>query len=138
MLDGIVLLLAHFIDKELLFFPFLLLLAFFLDRRHTLLIVLASMVLVLVLKPIFAVQRVCAGDALCTSGFGFPSGHATVVAALAYARYGRKEFLPLLLFALFVGYTRVFLGFHIWTEVFAGFALAIFLLELGRLSWLSS
>ena len=125
---------AQLIDVDVLFFPALLLLSLLLGKR-SLLFVVVSMLLVLSLKPLISEERPCAGLPGCPESYAFPSGHALVVAALAFSRYGEKDFLPLFAFALFVGYTRILLGVHTWQQVFAGFALAVFLLELRRFRW---
>lgn len=63
-------------------------------------------------------------DALFTPGdlYSFPSGHATVMFALAFSLYGfdRKGGKVLLVLAAVTGVARVLAGVHFWYDILGG------------------
>ncbi len=120
------------VNNDMLFIPTILVIAALLNKR-ALYFVIAAIVLVLVLKPLIAEPRPCFASPSCETDYGFPSGHTTLAAALAFSQLRRKHFTLLLLLALLVAYSRVYLGLHSLSQVAAGFALAALLLEVDRL-----
>ena len=130
---GVILLyLSLLLNQDMLFIPAVLLVAFLIDKKAVY-FVIAAIILIVLVKPIIAEQRPCFYYLSCESGYGFPSGHATLLAALAFSQIKKKSFIPLLLLAIFVGYTRVFLGVHTPEQVFAGFGLAALILEMSKI-----
>lgn len=61
------------------------------------------------------------------SGLGFPSNHAAnlAAAATAIALLARRFAWPIVLLALFVGYTRVYVGVHYPLDVLGGYCVGI-------------
>ncbi|MHA1617185.1 MAG: phosphatase PAP2 family protein [Candidatus Njordarchaeales archaeon] len=105
---------------------------FFARRRNGLKLaisVLISVYIAHLLKPIFRIPRPSRERWKVTaSGYSFPSGHATnSMAFWGYAAYltRKRSVLSTLLIivALMVGYSRVYLGVHWWTDVIAGWIL---------------
>jgi undecaprenyl-diphosphatase len=79
-------------------------------------------------KHLFGRARPCQGlDGIrllvsCGKSFSLPSGHAVNVFAVAatYAHFFRKTVIPMLLFALLVAFSRVYVGVHYPFDVLAG------------------
>ncbi|MCL4233688.1 MAG: phosphatase PAP2 family protein [Deltaproteobacteria bacterium] len=61
------------------------------------------------------------------SGFGFPSNHAAnlAAAATAVALLARRFAWPIAALALFVGYTRVYVGVHYPLDVIGGYCVGV-------------
>ena len=89
-----------------------------------------------VLKPLFARARPCqVMDAIvalenCGTGFSLPSNHAAngmslAIAALLVWRPKVQEGLPVLLFGMCVGLSRVFVGVHYPSDVLAGWTVGL-------------
>lgn len=87
------------------------------------------------IKPLVERLRPCHEPAMndhvqlltkCGGKFSFPSGHATNTMGLAigiYLLYGVSAGIWLILWAVLVGYSRIYLGVHYPLDVVAGFAL---------------
>lgn len=76
------------------------------------------------IKLILQLPRPCFGLPGCPSGYSMPSGHATVAFAAMTAlglHYKKKNYLILcLIFAEFVGISRIVLGVHTIPDVLVG------------------
>ncbi len=75
------------------------------------------------------------GKIPCPLDFSLPSLHALLAFTLAIVSIGNRSFPIYLLFALFVAFSRVYLGVHTITQVAAGLALAFFACVLCELAW---
>lgn len=87
------------------------------------------------LKEAYKVQRPCAeapSKVPCPADYAFPSGHAMEFFAFAAAALGTSLFLPYLALALFVSFSRLYLGVHVLNDVIAGALLGVLLY---MLSW---
>jgi membrane-associated phospholipid phosphatase len=91
-------------------------------------------ILAYVLKNIFQVARPFVTNTnlhplISETGYGFPSGHATTYMALAVAMYfvNKKAGIAFFIFAILIGFGRIFTGVHTPLDVLAGYILgAIF------------
>jgi len=96
------------------------------DRR---LRILATLVVVIVLgaaiKETLAHPRPCAGVSGCPADYSFPSLHASAAFALMIAFLNRKAYPLYLLFALFISFTRLNTGVHVFADIAGGLAVAL-------------
>ncbi|MBI4049523.1 MAG: phosphatase PAP2 family protein [Candidatus Doudnabacteria bacterium] len=58
------------------------------------------------------------------TGMSFPSGHATIYFALAFAFWGTRYFWPFMILAVLGATARVFVGVHYPLDVLAGAVIA--------------
>lgn len=75
------------------------------------------------------------GKIPCPTDFSLPSIHALLAFTLAIVAVGSASFPFYLLFALFVSFSRVYLGVHTVPQVAAGLALAFFACVLCEIVW---
>jgi membrane-associated phospholipid phosphatase len=114
------------IDNDILFSALIIITGIYLiremDKRVRFGVALAfAYVIALILKNVLAVPRPCFDDpaVICPASFSLPSMHATMAFTLAFSLLDRKAFVPVLLFALFVCFTRINLGVHTFEDVAA-------------------
>ena len=94
-------------------------------------------VLTLGIKTAWYVQRPCTSclitaspgcNPFCDMDSSFPSGHAGtifVVFSSLYLAFRKRWILPLFIIPVLVSYSRIALGVHTWTDVFAGALLGL-------------
>ncbi len=110
------------------------------NRKLLLLAFLLTGLVGLTLKPLAAQPRPCnAGGASlvpCPTDYGLPSMHASSAAVFAIASLGSGLFFFYFPAAVFIAYSRLYLGVHSLDQVAAGVALAIAMhaLSLGLLN----
>jgi membrane-associated phospholipid phosphatase len=76
-------------------------------------------------KEAFSHARPCTGEEWCPGGYSFPSTHAVTAFALMAAFIRRKEFPLYLMFALFVSFTRINIGVHVFQDIVAALPIAL-------------
>jgi membrane-associated phospholipid phosphatase len=83
------------------------------------------------LKEIYQVERPCTDQIIKTkigetgcSGYSFPSLHTILAFTLATAFIRKKYYIWILIFALFVAFTRIYLGVHRFEDIAASAAIA--------------
>lgn len=99
------------------------------NRNEKRLKILVTLVAVVVLgaaiKGVLAHPRPCAGESWCPTDYSFPSMHATAAFALMIAFLNKRAYPLYLLFALFVSFTRLNLGVHVFVDVAAALPIAL-------------
>jgi membrane-associated phospholipid phosphatase len=75
------------------------------------------------------------GKIPCPLDFSLPSLHALMASTIAIVAVGNRSFPIYLMFALFVAFSRIYLGVHTIPQVAAGLALAFFACVLCEIIW---
>ena len=94
-------------------------------------------------KLIFAIERPLGEAFIAVSGYGFPSGHAQNGAAFAgicaclvafyHPALKKRVFAAAAGFILLIGFSRIYLNVHSFTDIAAGFSAGLCLCALGLL-----
>ncbi len=94
-------------------------------RWKVILAILIAVVAGLVIKELMAFDRPCIGEDWCPQDYSFPSTHAVAAFALMTAFIRKKLFPAYLIFALFVSFTRINLGVHLFWDIAAALPVAL-------------
>ncbi|HIH18717.1 TPA: phosphatase PAP2 family protein [Candidatus Micrarchaeota archaeon] len=98
--------------------------------------VLIALLLGIGFKSFLQEERPCANAPSkidCPTDFSLPSMHALGAFTLCIIAIGNRSFPIYLIYALFIAFSRVYLGVHTITEVAAGLSLAFFACVLAEL-----
>jgi len=90
--------------------------------------VVLAILLATVLKELIPVARPCADSLVCLSGNSFPSRHAAMFFALAFALWKQKQvwvFLGSLMIAIFVVFLKVAANQHTVFDILGGIGVAL-------------
>ncbi len=104
-------------------------------RLKTVLSLALVLLLCTAVKQLTAHPRPCAGLDWCPADYSFPSLHAAVAFTLAIAFLDKRGYPLYLLFALFVSFTRLNLGVHVFMDVAAALPLAMLSCYAVSLAW---
>lgn len=102
----------------------------FVNRRKIKKIAIALILALIIgygLKYLLDIPRPCEiipAKIECPSDSSFPSLHAIIAFTLMISLLDRKRYFLYLLFALFVAFTRIYLGVHTFTDVAASLVLS--------------
>ncbi len=91
-----------------------------------------------VLKEVIHTDRPCISDSakiICPSSYSFPSGHTILVFTVALAFLNKKYFPFYLAYAIFVAFTRIYLGVHSLEDIAGSIALAPFVYYITNEIW---
>ena len=75
------------------------------------------------------------GKIPCPLDFALPSIHALLAFTLVVLAVGNRSFAVYLVYALFIAFSRVYLGVHTISEVAAGLAMAFFACVISEIIW---
>jgi len=134
------------LNGPVVFFLFTLLLAaaatYFFREQKRLPFIAASLAIALLLgyslKLLIAQDRPCVevpGKIACPHDFSTPSLHSLVAFTLVVAALGNRSFAVYLAYAVFIAFSRVYIGVHTITDVASGLALAFFACVLAEILW---
>ena len=128
------------IDNDWIYAAMVLVLLFIGERRSSkrikiLFSITLTMLAVMALKPLLAVDRPCIGQVTCPFDYSFPSVHVAVAFALMIAFLDKKSFAFYFIFALFVAFTRMNLGFHTFRDVAGALVIALMAYYVTDIIW---
>ncbi len=138
--------LSVFLNDSSAFFLFTMALVaaatYFFNERRRLPFMVAAVLMALLLgfglKLLIAQERPCSimpSKIDCPEGYSLPSLHSLLAFTLAVSAIGNCSFAVYLAYALFIAFSRVYLGVHTITDVAAGLALAFFACVIAELAW---
>lgn len=124
--------LALLLDNHIIFSIILLLIIFLLEKRDhkrgkLLIIVMLAFLVGIAIKTMTEIPRPCEElllKAECGESYSFPSLHAITAFVLALGFLNKKEYPLILLFALFVSFSRIYLGVHTFVDIAGSLVLA--------------
>jgi membrane-associated phospholipid phosphatase len=97
------------------------------DKRIKIFLTLAfSYLLGLAIKYLIAEPRPCFGADWCPLSYAFPSTHAVVAFTLMFCFMKKKSFPFFLVFAIFVSFTRLNVGVHVFGDIIGAIPVAFF------------
>jgi len=97
------------------------------DKRIKIFLTFAfAFLLGLAVKYLIAEPRPCSGFNWCPLDYAFPSTHAVVAFTLMFCFLNKKSFPFYLVFALFVSFTRLNLGVHVFGDIIGAIPIALF------------
>lgn len=104
-------------------------------RKKIILSIALAALLTLGIKYAMVHERPCVGEEWCPGGYSFPSLHAAVAFTLMIAFLDKRRYPFYLLFALFVGFTRLNLGVHVFQDVVAALPIAMLSYYITYIVW---
>ncbi len=104
-------------------------------KRKIIVSLVVALILATAVKFALAHQRPCAGQIDCPNDYSFPSLHAAVAFTLMTGFLNKKSFLLFLVFALFVGFTRLNLGVHVFQDIAGALPVALISYYLTDIFW---
>ena len=106
------------------------------DKRLKIFLSLAiALALALAVKQVVAEPRPCAGANWCPLDYAFPSTHAVLAFVLVASFLKKKSFPFFLAFALFVSFTRVNIGVHVFADILGAIPIALLAYYATEITW---
>ncbi len=135
--------LARAINEPILFVGMVIAATFLLepknDKRVKILVaVLMATILGLGLKEAYGIERPCAfetGKVTCPNEYSFPSIHAAVAFTFMIAFLNKKIYPVLIVGALVIAISRMYLGVHTFEDIVGGLIVAPFAYAITSIGW---
>ncbi len=117
--------LSSLIDNPIIFVFIIFFIIFYFeknnDKRKKLIIAVILAILVgTIVKDIYKIERPCVyfdSKIGCGTDYSFPSLHSIVIFTIAIGFLDDKKYLVILLAALFIAFSRIYLGVHTFFDV---------------------
>jgi undecaprenyl-diphosphatase len=134
---------AVFFDNELALVGFTLALVLLTERRRDKvakigLAVVLAILLSLAVKELVKIERPCTlvpAKVDCPAEYSFPSGHTLFVFTVMLAFLNKPVFPLYFVYAVFIAFTRIYLGVHSFEDVAGSVALAPFAYYASDILW---
>jgi len=104
-------------------------------RMKIILSIVLAFLMAITIKYAMARERPCTLEDWCPQDYSFPSIHAAVAFTLMTAFVNKKSYILYLFFALFVSFTRLNLGVHIFQDVAAALPIALMSYYVMDITW---
>jgi membrane-associated phospholipid phosphatase len=104
-------------------------------RKKIVASLLLAALLATALKYALAYDRPCAAEPWCPGDYSFPSLHAAVAFTLMTGFLNKKSYPLYLAFALFVSFTRMNLGVHVFLDIAGALPVALISYYLTDIFW---
>ena len=108
-------------------------------RKKIILALCVAAVLAFSVKFIVDMPRPCTGSGsllvACPGTPAFPSGHAAVAFTLMLGFMGKRVFPLFWLFAIYIAFTRLFLGLHTFDDIAGGLVIAPIAYHITDIVW---
>jgi undecaprenyl-diphosphatase len=135
--------LAKLVDSTLGFLLVTALLLLFLEPRwdkrlKVVAVLVVAFAISFVLKDVAQVERPCVAfvaKVACPTDYSFPSTHAAIAFALMLAFINKPTYPIYFIFAIFIAFSRVYLGVHTLEDVFAGLVIAPVAYQTVEILW---
>lgn len=136
--------LAIALDNTLFFCIFTLFIVLASERRKEkiakiMLAVLLAALLITTMKLILKVERPCtifASKIPCPEDYSFPSGHTLFAFTVMLAFLNKPVFPIYFIYAIFVAFTRIYLGVHTFEDIAGSIAFAPFVYYITDCIWI--
>ncbi|VVB98386.1 Undecaprenyl-diphosphatase [uncultured archaeon] len=100
--------------------------------------ILLAVILGTVVKDVVKIDRPCLitpAKIACPASYSFPSGHTLVAFTVMLAFLNKPSFVFYMFYAVFVAFTRIYLGVHSFEDVAGSIALAPFVYYAADKAW---
>ncbi len=130
------------LNDPLVFLPLVIGLVLFFEKRidkrlKILFAIIIALGIGLLANVIMGVERPCSDieGAVCPFLYSFPSLHSTLVFIVMISFLNKKQFPYLMLFALFVAFTRINIGVHVFRDVVGALIVGLLAYNIADILW---
>lgn len=104
-------------------------------RKKIIFSIVLTILLTTAIKYALAHERPCVGEDWCPKSYSFPSLHTAIAFTLMLPFFDKRGYSFYLLFALFVAFTRLNLGVHVFGDVVAALPIAMVSYYVTYITW---
>lgn len=104
-------------------------------RNKVILSLIITLLMAVTVKYAMARERPCTTEGWCPDDYSFPSIHAALAFTLMTAFVNKRSYVFYMFFALFVSFTRLNLGVHIFQDAAAALPIALVSYYITDILW---